>query len=197
MSTTTFLGVSLRFRSCLWWWLFVRSISGICVPYTAPHNGCLIAIDGRWRQITSQAILYIQPACLKKGNTPEHILSFFGNFYEKKFPTPPSSWRQHLISGRKRQSQHVLFSHYPWKFAKEKNLGKVNLTFLKPLKHKALIPHLKKELEKAKLISPKPLIPHLAFGIWRLKDIVSHSRLLLKLFKRGRNPILHTWPWMS
>ena len=112
-------------------------------------------------------MLYILPAWKRNKNHSIQIDCFFGgSFYEKKFRTPPSSWRQHLISGRKRQSQHVLFSHYPWKFAKEKNLGKVNLTFLKPLKHKALIPHLKKELEKVKRISPKPLIPHLElFGI--------------------------------
>ena len=121
--------------------------------------------------------LHRLPPCLAswKRNTPEQsylvlllsncFLEFLGNFYEKKFPTPPSSCRQHLISGRKRQSQHVLFSHYPWKFAKEKTWEFFFLTFLKPLKHTGLIPHLA--------------------CISRLKDIVSHSRLLLKLFKRG------------
>ena len=94
-----------RCSSWLLWWLFVRSISWICVPYTAPHNGLLIAIDGRWRQITSQGKLYIrQPG--KETHEASLVIqlllwSYFGNFYEKKFPTPPSCCRQHLISGRK------------------------------------------------------------------------------------------------
>ena len=33
------------FRRWLWWWLFAWSISWICVPYTAPHNGRLIVLD--------------------------------------------------------------------------------------------------------------------------------------------------------
>ena len=111
-------------RICLCWWLFVGSIiSWICVPYTAPHNGPLIAIGGRWRQITRQGMPYTS----SKRNTQEQSCFFGEIFMKKKFPTPPSSCRQHLISGRKRQSQHVLFSHYPWKFAKEKTWEKLIL----------------------------------------------------------------------
>ena len=98
------------------------------------YNGRLIAIDGRWGQITSQAKLYIS-FIVSKGILPLFSVFFwrnncfevFGLFCEKKFPTPPSGCRQHLISGRKRQSQHVLFSHYhPWKWATEKTGGWVN-----------------------------------------------------------------------
>ena len=95
------------------------------------YNGRLIAIDGRWGQITSQAMLYIS-FIVSKGIPLlfsvffcEIIVSRFSDFFcEKKFPTPPSGCRQHLISGRKRQSQHVLFSHYyPWKWATKKTGG--------------------------------------------------------------------------
>ena len=158
-----------RCSSWLLWWLFVRSISWICVPYTAPHNGLLIAIDGRWRQITSQGKLYIQQPG-KETHEASLVIqlllwSYFGNFYEKKFPTPPSCCRQHLISGRKRQSQHVLFSHYPWKFAKEKTWQKV---FLKPMKI------------------------YSSFGISRLEDIVSSPKLGLKLYKREEKCKVYT-----
>ena len=98
------------------------------------YNGRLIAIDGRWGQITSQAMLYIS-FIVSKGIPLlfsiffcEIIVSRFSDFFcEKKFPTPPSGCRQHLISGRKRQSQHVLFSHYyPWKWATKKTGRWVN-----------------------------------------------------------------------
>ena len=90
-----------RCSSWLWWWLFVRSISCICVPYTTPYNGGLIAIDGRWGQITSQGMLYIAylPPGLpgKEIHQSSHILScyrqivfwsFWEIFMRRSFPLP-------------------------------------------------------------------------------------------------------------